>query len=100
MSVGVPPTFDKAIVCDPVVATKEYHTSSFGRPAPLSGTPESVADCKVPEVFTPQAKSALTVKAIAPLQLSFAGGPGKVPTQRSKVVVFVIAAAATLKTLT
>ncbi|MCY1229868.1 hypothetical protein D9M72_422580 [compost metagenome] len=65
----------------------------------MSPSPEFVADCKVPEVFSPQAKSAFTVNVTAAKQSSFAGAGGKVPTQRSNVVVAPVAAAR-LNTLT
>jgi len=81
--------FEILTLCCAPVATNEYHTSSSTPVAEQLGaaSTDAVALTVVPLVVTPQLKSALTVKDVAPAQLSLAGGGGRVPIQTLKVVV-------------
>ena len=77
--------FVRDILCEVLVATIEYQTSSFQPFVPPHVGTGNVADCVAPKVVPAvgfaQVRLILIGKEIAPVHSSFSGGGGNVPTQ-------------------
>ena len=90
------------ILCVAFAAVNLNQTSSSAPVTEQEGAgavTDAVALVTVPNVVTPQSKSALTVKFTAPAQSSFIGGGGGVPTHISNEVAASVIKEDTVKIL-